>query len=45
MIQVPVGDQNVIKVFKTQPGLQNLTLGALAAINEKAIFIVFEHLG
>jgi hypothetical protein len=45
VVQVTVGDQDVIQIFKSQPGLQYLALGALATIDEKAILIMFKHLG
>lgn len=38
-----VGDQDAIETFKTDPGLQNLTLRAFAAVNQKTEFIMFDH--
>ena len=35
-------DENSVQAFETYARLKNLTLGSLAAINEKTIFIVFD---
>jgi hypothetical protein len=45
VIQVTVGDEDVVEVLESQPGLQDLALGALAAVDEKAMLIMFHQLG
>jgi hypothetical protein len=44
MIQMAMGDENPGQSFKTDPSLKDLSLGAFAAINQEAIFIVFYDL-
>ena len=40
-----VGDEDVVQVLEPDAGLQDLALGAFAAINEEAILIVLDDLG
>ncbi len=45
MIQVAVGDQDVVQALEAQTGLHDLALGAFPAVDQEAIFIVHHHLG
>ena len=44
MIQVAVGDQDVVQALETDPGLQDLALGAFAAVDQEAVFIMLDDL-
>jgi len=43
MVQVAVGEEDCIQAAKAQAAAQQLTLGALAAVDEKAILAVHHH--
>ena len=43
MVEMAVGDQDAVESFKTDPGLEYLTLRAFAAVNQKTEFIMFDH--
>jgi hypothetical protein len=45
MIEMAVGDQDPVKAFETDPGLENLALGAFPAVDQEAMLIVLDHLG
>ena len=45
MIQMSVGQQNLIEPFEAQPAVQQLALGALAAIDQESVFIMHHDLG
>lgn len=42
---MPVGNQDAFEALEAQTRLEDLTLGALAAVDEKAILVVEHHLG
>ena len=44
VIQVPVCDKNIAQVPEANPGLEDLALGAFAAVDQEAEFIVFNDL-
>ena len=44
VVEMTVGDENVVQVPEAEAGLQDLTLGALAAVNEEAEFVVLDDL-
>ncbi|MCX6036350.1 MAG: hypothetical protein NTW99_00340 [Chloroflexi bacterium] len=44
VVQVAMRDENVVQVPEADAGLQDLTLGALAAVNEEAEFVVLDDL-
>jgi hypothetical protein len=44
MVKVSMSDQDPVQAFETQPGLQNLALGAFTTIDQKAKFIMDDHL-
>jgi hypothetical protein len=44
MIEMSVGKQDAREVLETRTRLQDLPLRALAAIDQKTIFIVFDDL-
>ena len=44
VVQVPVGDENIVQVPESDPGLQNLALGALAAVDQEAEFVMLYDL-
>ena len=45
VVQVTVGDENIAQVPEADAGLQDLALGALAAVDQEAEFIVLDDLG
>jgi len=44
MVQVAMGDQDAVQALETQPGLQDLALGAFATVDQKTELIVDDHL-
>ena len=45
MIEVAVREQHAVEAFESETRLQNLASCALATINEKTIFVLFNDLG
>jgi hypothetical protein len=45
VVQVPVGQQDARQVPETHARLQDLPLGSLSAVHQKAVFIVLDNLG
>ncbi len=44
VVQVAVGDENVVQVPEADAGLQDLALGAFAAVDQEAEFVVLDDL-
>jgi hypothetical protein len=39
-----VGDQDAVQTLKPDPGFQDLALGSFTAIDQEAVFIMFDNL-
>ena len=44
VVEMAVGDENVVQVSEAEAGLQDLTPGALTAVNEEAEFVMLDDL-
>jgi len=45
MVKMAVGDQDTVQAAEPYACLQDLALGALSAVNQKPILILFYYLG
>lgn len=44
VVEMPVGDENVIQILESDSGLQDLALRALTAVNQETVLVVLEDL-
>src|SRR5574341_75089 len=44
VIEVGVGDEDAVEALEADAALKNLALGAFAAIHQKAVLVVHDHL-
>jgi len=45
VVEVPVRDEDAVEALEADTGLQDLALGALAAIHQEAEFIMLHQVG
>ena len=45
VVEVTVGDQDAVEALEAQARLEDLALGALAAVDQEAVLVVDDHLG
>ena len=44
VVQVPVGDQDVVEALKANPRFEDLALGSLSTVDHEPEFIMFDNL-